>query len=114
MNMKHDWRELYDYPMSWDFWRAACVYNGERDPGPDELPHDKPDIIDLEDRIGNLEAISSQRGSIPRAYYDELRQLKTQVRYLQSKVIQSKPQTPQKEVDSGIHHREDITNRFYK
>ena len=35
-----DWRLLYDYPMSWSFWRALCVQHGEPDPGPDRLPED--------------------------------------------------------------------------
>jgi hypothetical protein len=32
------WRDLYDFPMSWDWWRHYSVYNTSADPGPDRRP----------------------------------------------------------------------------
>lgn len=44
------WQDAYDYPMSWDFWRAACVYNSAVDPGPAEST-----TAELEERVAALE-----------------------------------------------------------
>jgi len=43
---------------------------------------------DLEDRVDNLEEISSQKGSIPRRYYDELQQLKAGILYFKNKLVE--------------------------
>lgn len=34
-----NWRDDYDFPMSWDFWRAICIEHGF-DPGDNELPEE--------------------------------------------------------------------------
>ena len=39
---------------------------------------------DIEDRVGNLEAISAMPGQIPRRYYEQNKQLQGQVVYLQN------------------------------
>lgn len=65
---------LYDYPMSWDFWRWICREQGGFDPGPCETAPVKEqdvklsprgaspgllvDIRRLENRIEQLEAFS--------------------------------------------------------
>lgn len=43
-----------------------------------------PDLSEVEDRIGNLEAISAQPGKIPRQYHNSLQQLQGQVVFLQN------------------------------
>jgi len=40
----------------------------------------------LEDRIGNLEAISAQPGRVPRAFHDRLQQVQGQVVNIQNKL----------------------------
>jgi hypothetical protein len=47
-------------------------------PDPGYVPP-QPDIEDLEDRIGNLEAISAEPGRMPRYYHDKLQQLEGRV-----------------------------------
>ncbi len=37
------WQDLYDFPMSWDWWRHYSVYNSGIDPGPDEAPEAMPE-----------------------------------------------------------------------
>jgi hypothetical protein len=49
-------------------------------------------VSDIENRLNNLEAISSQQGSIPRQYHDELQGIKGQVLYLQTKVTENQKQ----------------------
>lgn len=41
---------------------------------------------DVEDRVGNLEAISAQAGGIPRRYYDQFRQMSREIVYLRNKL----------------------------
>lgn len=43
-------------------------------------------IAGLEDRVGNLEAISAEPGRIPRRYYDQFQQIHGEVAYLHNKV----------------------------
>ena len=46
-----NWRDDFDYAMSWDFYRALCVEHGERDPGPCEPPPlPDPGPLDHEDK----------------------------------------------------------------
>ena len=44
------------------------------------------DTSDLEDRIGNLEAISAQPGRIPREYEKRLQQLLGEMNFLKNKL----------------------------
>jgi len=41
---------------------------------------------DLEDRLGNLEAISAQPGGIPRRYYDQFKQMHGELAYLRNRI----------------------------
>jgi len=75
--------EDYDFPMSETFRAWTYEHCGIPDPG--YVPP-RADIADLEDRIGNLEAISAEPGQVPRRYHDQLQQLRAQVLYLQNKV----------------------------
>ncbi len=34
--MKQDWQDLYDFPISWDWYRHYSVYESGFDPGPNE------------------------------------------------------------------------------
>lgn len=46
----------YDYPMSWDNWRAICQHNGWPDPGPNKPDKGGPtSIFALEKRLEHLE-----------------------------------------------------------
>lgn len=47
--------------------------------------------LDIEDRIGNLEAISAQPGRIPRQYYDQLQQLQGELAHLKHKLFPTAP-----------------------
>jgi len=47
------WRDAYDFPMSWDWWRAVCVEHGEPDPGPAEPPEHS--LCELNERLALLE-----------------------------------------------------------
>ena len=67
---------LYDYRNAYD------------NPLPITTTH--PDIAELEDRICNLESISAERGSIPRRYYDEFKQIHGDIAALKSKVATKK------------------------
>lgn len=43
---------------------------------------------DLEDRVGNLEAISAQPGRAPRYYQEQLQQLRGEIAYLHKKITE--------------------------
>ena len=47
-------------------------------------------VVDLEDRINNLEAISAEPGQIPRRYHDRLEQIQREVVYLRNKIIETR------------------------
>lgn len=78
-------QDMIDFPVSWDFNRHYSLYYGQPDPGPNMVA-ESTRVEELEDRIGNLEAISAEPGRMPRRYYDQMQQLKAQVTYLQNKV----------------------------
>lgn len=65
----YDYRNAYDSPMPVD---------GQED----------TELADLEDRISNLEAISAQPGRVPRQYHEQLQQVKGEVAYLHSKLVE--------------------------
>ena len=65
----------FDFPCS-DTFRA---FYGNEQGSP--LP-----AADMEDRIDNLEAISSESGRVPRRYEGRLEQIQGQVLYLQNKL----------------------------
>ncbi|MDD5220256.1 MAG: hypothetical protein PHV11_06805 [Candidatus Bipolaricaulis sp.] len=52
-----NWRELFDYPVSHDYYRALCVDHGEPDPGPCEAPEGEPVVIpqEINDRMDRLQ-----------------------------------------------------------
>ena len=50
-------QELVDFPASWDWWRAYCLYFDGYDPGPNQVESDANDAIaGLEDAIAELRA----------------------------------------------------------
>ena len=50
-------REVVDFPVSWDRWRAYCLYFDGYDPGPNQVESDGNDAIaGLEDAIAELRA----------------------------------------------------------
>jgi len=59
----------------------------------------KPSTTIIEDRLNDLEAEASFRGSIPRRYTEELQQLKVQVLFLQNKVYEMRVKRAKKEQD---------------
>jgi len=69
----------FDYPMSATFRAASFEYCNQQDPGSMPLV---PDLTNIEDRLNDLEAMSADRGSVPRAF----QQLRAQVLYLKNKV----------------------------
>lgn len=73
----------YDFPMSATF--RAWTYQYCEVPDPGYVPP-QPDVADLEDRIGNLEAISAEPRQIPRRYEDRLEQIQGTVNYLYKKL----------------------------
>ena len=54
----------------------------------------QPDISELEDRIGNLESISAERGSIPRKYHDEFQQIHGEIANLRNKITTKRSTVP--------------------
>uniref|UniRef100_A0A6M3KM30 Uncharacterized protein n=1 Tax=viral metagenome TaxID=1070528 RepID=A0A6M3KM30_9ZZZZ len=105
----------YDFACSGLFRAWAYQHCGVLDPG--YVPS-QPDIEDLEDRIGNLEAISAEPGMVPRHFHDELKQIRGHVLSLQSKVIRlsatEKIKQTKKEEKGEVNSREDITDKMYK
>ena len=51
-------QDLYDFPMSWTWWRHYSRYNEGVDPGPDE-PSEGADLNELEQRVADLESTIS-------------------------------------------------------
>jgi len=78
------WRDLYDYPMSWDNWRRLCVYYGDPDPGPCEPPEHSVD--ELHERLAALEESRQPQPQWTRQQWDQVQQLRAQITYLQTKV----------------------------
>lgn len=66
----YDYRNAYDNPLT--------------------MAASQSDISELEDRVSNLESISSERGSIPRKYYDEFQQIHGEIANLRSKIVTKK------------------------
>jgi len=64
----YDYRNAYDEP-------AACAETAD------------PEVAELRERIGNLEAVSAQKGSMPRQYHEQLQQLRGEVQYLHKQVL---------------------------
>lgn len=59
------------------------------------MPHaPQPDVTELEDRIGNLEAISAERGSLPRKYQEQFDSLRGELANLRQKIV-GQPTKPQ-------------------
>jgi len=52
------WQDLYDFPMSWTWWRHYSLYNEGVDPGPDQAP-ERTDLNELEQRVAELESMIS-------------------------------------------------------
>lgn len=67
------------------------------------MPAPAPDTSEIEDRIANLEEMSSERGSIPRRYYDEFQQIKGELAYLRNKLAETgKKREPAKSAYKGL------------
>lgn len=77
--------DIIDFPVSWGFHRHYCRYYSWPDPGLDR-PERSTRAADLEDRIGNLEAISAEPGRMPRYYHDRLQQLEGRVLHGEAKL----------------------------
>lgn len=56
---------------------------------------DDPEMAELRERVDNLEALSAQRGSVPRRFHDEVQQLRGQVQYLHRKLAEQPPEKAQ-------------------
>jgi len=52
------WKDLYDFPMSWDWWRHYSVYHTGVDPGPDQPP-EEASLSELKERLEHLENLVS-------------------------------------------------------
>lgn len=92
--------EDFDFPMSATFRSFSFGYCGLQDPG--IIP--TLDTAHLEDRVGNLEAISAQRGGIPRQYHDQFQQIRGEIAYLHKKIAEqpAKKQQPTKSTYKGL------------
>jgi len=71
------WRDLYDFPMSWDWWRYYSIYNTGADPGPNEalqrpLEPAKPEPREVEAEQSTLKKIK-----------EDIHQLRLGLRYTQ-------------------------------
>jgi len=75
--------DIIDFPVSRDFLRCYHRHWGWADPGPDVPGSTQP--ADLEDRVGNLEAISAEPGRIPRYFHDRIQQLEGRVMHGEAK-----------------------------
>ncbi len=75
------WQDAYDWPMSWDFWRDACILNTGVDPGPNEPAENSLGIrvATLEEMIAGLSQADLQSYTI-KSIQDEVRQLKDTLR----------------------------------
>jgi hypothetical protein len=76
--------DAIDFPVSWDIYRYYSHYFRWPDPGPDK-PERTVLITDLEDRVGNLEAISAEPGRVPRYFHDKIQQLEGRVLHGEAK-----------------------------
>lgn len=93
---------LYDYPMSWMFWRELNIKAGLPDPGPDEPVNLR--IEDLEARITYLEELEPAHPETMKSTREELQKLKAYVLYLQNKFdsnVKVKPLSKQKKYEPG-------------
>ena len=79
----HTHVEDFDFACSNTFRGFTYQHCGQTDPA---YSPPEPDITALEDRLSDLEAEASFRGSIPRQYTGELQQVKGLVLFLQGKV----------------------------
>jgi len=102
----------YDFPMSALFRCYSYSYCGEPDPG--YIPPD-PDFTAIEDRLNDLEAETARPGSIPRRYYEQMQQLRSQLLHLLSKVnrLEAQKKTT-KQQPNGSAEFEDITFRYMR
>lgn len=66
----------------------------------------EPDITEIQERVGNLEAISAERGSIPRQYHDQFHQIRGELAYLQNKVAKQTPSTENKATPRGLQYQD--------
>jgi len=48
------------------------------------------DLSEIEDRIDNLEAITAEKGSIPRWYHDQVEQLRLEIAYWKAKMLETR------------------------
>lgn len=93
------WRDAYDYSMSWDFWRDACILNTGVDPGPNEPAEDSLGIrvATLEETLAGLSQADLQSYTIS-SLQEEVRQLKDTLRetYKRIAIYIPKPKPKQK------------------
>lgn len=75
------WQDAYDYNMSWDFWRDACILNAGTDPGPNELAENTlgERITVLEEILAGFSQADLQSYTV-KSLQDEVRQLKDTLR----------------------------------
>ena len=90
--------DMYDFPCSSSFRAWTYQYCGVPDPG---CVPPQPDIADLDDRIGNLEAISSEPGHMPRYYHDKLQQLEGRVLHAEAKLHEHIDKSKRKQEGGG-------------
>jgi len=100
----------FDFPCSDSFRGYYHQEYGRQDPG--YIPPQQ-DTVELEDRIADLEALIASPSQIPRRFNDELKQLKSQMLYLQSKVIQYQAHKKE-EAKSVTLGRRDVTDEVWK
>jgi len=85
--------EDYDFPLS-DTYRA-WTYEHCNVPDPAaSVSH--TDMTEIEDRIEQLELMTSQPGQIPQRFQNEIKQLKAQLLYLQKKIYALQDSKPVK------------------
>jgi len=102
------WNDLYDFPMSWDWWRHYSIYHTGVDPGPNEPP-EETSIAELEERLEHLEELVT--GLSPedlRQYrlkqiYDEVAELKRSLHFTYKRIgdsirTRSRPRTAGKRI----------------
>jgi len=88
------WRDLYDFPMSWDWWRHLSVYNGDPDPGPCEPPG-HPELKAIEERLEQLEetlyhvSMDDLRQYKIKQIYNEVQDIRQGLRHTQQLVAKS-------------------------
>lgn len=77
---------LYDYPMSWDWNRGLRQLHGLPDPGPNE-PCKTIGIDELEARVTYLEGLEEIDPIAAKTHWEEIKQLKAQILYLQKSIL---------------------------